>query len=153
MIKHLHFSILITKSFNEFNQWWKLIQMHEVGICFFSLSVNMHCFSSLHSLSSSSSCLSPSLPPSLCLWAVLSGGRSDVRAPPPCNAWIIAGVKWIWTCSQPERVRGSDQHTSARPAVRSAVREPRWVQGPPGSSAGEVRISQQLDRTDLDSRL
>ena len=28
------------------------------------------------------------------------GGCTDMCAPPLHNVWIIAGVKWIWTCSQ-----------------------------------------------------
>lgn len=95
----------------------------------FSLSVNMHGFP--HSIHPSSS-------PSLSLWAVYCRGAGrTLRAPPLRNAWIIAGVKWIWTCSQRwEGARVRPAHICSH--RWRAAPEPRWVQGPPGISAEKV---------------
>lgn len=136
-VPELHLSILIAKHhLNVFNQWWILlkyeIQEEKVWMSdSFSLSVNMHGFP--HSIIIIIIIIS--LP--LSLGGVLSGGRSDVRAPPLRNAWIIAGVKWIWTCSQRwEGARVRPAHICSH--RWEAAPEPRWVQEPPGISAEEV---------------
>lgn len=113
--------------------------MHEQLWTSFNVSLFFLSFFSPHV--SHSLCVTLIVPPSLCLFSVLggvsSGGCTDMCAPPPCNVWIIAGVKWIWTCSQRwevEKVRPADVCCAAEwSALKSAVSA-----RPSGISAGEV---------------